>query len=402
MIYFSELRGKDVKTDDGISVGKLIDLIFLASDKPVITKIVIKGVLGDKISVPNKFLQKINHDIIITKDYVTSELQENELFMLKNLLDKQIIDLKGHNVVRVNDVVIQDKDELYIAGVDIGILGIFRWFKLENLLLKAANIINFKLSSQFLSWADVRPLELVHGQVKLKKQGERLEKMRPEDLANYLEKTSVTNIRRMLKIVDEKFASEVIQNLNTDYQRAILKRFEPEKSSRLLSMLSSDDAVDILMTFSAKRREEILKFIPDSKKKQLLYLLNLSNTHIGSIMSFDYLTVLPSDSANTVIKKIKEQTLDFFSLVYIYVTDDENQIIGVFSLHELLLHNSDMQVYKFMHENVAFTYLTTPIEIAERKMLKFHLDYLPVIDENKKIQGIISLRNIYEHQLNNK
>src|SRR3989344_4585656 len=169
MIYFSELKGKKVVTEDMIQVGILEDLIFSASENPSITKIVVKNKDDIRLTIPVVFLSKINNYIYLKKDFRTTNLAEDELFILKNILDKQIIDLQGNKVVRVNDIAIQNKGGFYIAGVDIGVLGLLRWFKLEKTFRKISSKINFKPVSQFLSWADIQPLELVHGQVKLKK-----------------------------------------------------------------------------------------------------------------------------------------------------------------------------------------------------------------------------------------
>lgn len=79
------------------------------------------------------------------------------------MLDKQIIDIKGHKIVRVNDVVIQDKEGWYILAVDIGFLAIFRWLKFDQLLIRAHAIFGIKIKSHFLSWGDIQPLELGRG-----------------------------------------------------------------------------------------------------------------------------------------------------------------------------------------------------------------------------------------------
>ena len=203
MLYFSELAGKKVITEDNIPVGILDDLIFLVSDNPLVTKMRIKTSSGQKIIISIDYLQKINTRLMIEKEFLPSYLEENELFLVKNLLDNQIIDLKGNKIVRVNDVALnQDKEKLTIAGVDIGILGLarrIRFFGGDN-FYKMIRFFNIKITSEFLSWADIQPLELIRGQVKLKKKEEKLERVRPEDLADYLEKTNVLNARKFLKI----------------------------------------------------------------------------------------------------------------------------------------------------------------------------------------------------------
>lgn len=394
MIYFSELKGKDVSTEDNVKVGKLDDLIFLASENPRITKLVVEDLSGNKINISIDHVKKINSNVLINKNYSISELEENELFLLKNIQDKQIIDLKGNKVVRVNDVVLQDKNGLYVSGVDISLLGIFRWLKLEKYFHKLANFVNYRPISQFLSWADIQPLELARGQVRLKKEEQKLEKLRPEDLADYLEKTNVVNTRKILKILDKKFAADVIRSLNINYQTSLFKYFTPEIAAKFISLIDPDEAVDIILTQSPKKREQIIRLLGESKKTEINHLLKLSNTPIGELITTEYLTVSPEETVKSVITKVRRDSADFFTLLNIYVVNKDNQLIGVFNIHELLLQDDNTQVYKFMIQNVIVVHLTTPVEIVIRKMFKYHLLHLPVIDISKKIQGIITMVDV--------
>lgn len=396
MLYFSELKGKKVYTEDQVEVGKLQDLIFLATDKPIVKKIVVEGWLKDKFIIPASFIERLNGTIVIEKEYSTTTLEENELYLVKNLLDKQIIDLKGNKIVRVNDVAIQEKDGLYVAGVDIGILGVMRWLRLESIFLRLLNKFNIKITSQFLSWADLQPLELARGHVKLKKEEQRLKKLRPADLADYLEKTNIVNAKKILTLLDDKFAADVIGNLNINYQTTLLRQFSPEKSAKVLSLIHSDDAVDVLLTFSPKRREKIIDNLSHDKQTEILHLLQLSKTPIGDLVTSDFISVSPDDTAKSVIEKVKKETADFAVLSAIYTLNKENQLVGVFSLHELIVQNPETPVYKFMIQNIIVAHLTTPIEIAIKRFLKYGLLSMPVIDNDKHLLGIITLLELYK------
>lgn len=390
MIYFSELKGKRVRTEDNIDIGSLEDIVFLASETPSVTKLVIRGLMEENLTISVTYLIKINADIIIQKDYVNSGLEENELYLVKNLLNKQIIDLKGNKIVRVNDVALQDKRELYIAGVDVGILGILRWLKIESVLSNFFNRFNIKITSEFLSWGDIQPLELVRGQVKLKKKEEKLQRIRPEDLADHLEKTNVYNVRKFLRMFNEEKAADVIEKLNFNYQVALFRNYKAEKAAKLLTFIEPDDAVDILLTLSQKKYQEILNYLPSENKKELEHLIKYSTTPIGNLLTTEFITVYPDMLVKEVVDRIKKQTTDFSFLSNIYVVNKQNQLIGVFNVHELLLQMLDTPVYRFMLQNVIALHLTTPVEIAIHRMLKYKIQSLPVIDKNKLILGIVT------------
>jgi len=397
MLYFSELKGKRVLTEDGIFVGKLDDLIFLLSEKPILTKLVIKDANKQETIIPFIDLKKINNDIKIKKNYITGKLEANELYILKNLLDKQIIDLKGNKIVRVNDIAIQDKNEFYVAGVDIGFLGILRWFKIEKIISQVLNLFKLKISSNFLSWTEIQPLELARGKVQLKNKEEKLKKVPPEDLADYLETTNVANAQRILKILDEKQAAEVINSLNLNFQLVLLRHYPPAKAAILINLLEVDEACDILLNLSKKRREMILTLLNEKKRKEIERLMELATTPIGHLLTTEFLTVFPNNLVSEVIDKVRKETADFSYLNTIYVVNQENQLVGVFDLHELLLQSLETPVYRFMTQNLIVVHLNTPLEIVYKKMIKYKLNLLPVIDFKKNILGIVSFDDISEN-----
>ncbi|MBI4004567.1 magnesium transporter [Candidatus Roizmanbacteria bacterium] len=394
MIYFSELKGKPVVTEDQVRVGQLTDLAFLVSDSPKITKLIIKDKNNTLLKVSTSVIRNINHTIVITKQFENQELNEQELYLEKNLLDKQIIDIGGNKVVRVNDIAINDKAGYYIGGVDIGILGILRWLKIEDVMLKFLTPFGIKISSKFLSWGDIQPLELARGMVILKTEEDKLKKIRPEDLADYLEKINIVNVDRILKALDDEFAAEIINNLNINYQTVLFRRFIPEKAAHIIGLVDPDEAVDILLTLTEKKREEIIELLRPQKQREIHHLLKLARTAIGEKLTTEYLTVSPDNTVREVIDKIRKESAAFSLLNYIYVLNKEEKLIGVFGLHELLMQNLDAVVYKFMIPNVVVIHLTTPEEIAIAKMMKYKLHALPVIDGEQHILGIVAIDDL--------
>ncbi|MDH7476153.1 MAG: CBS domain-containing protein [Microgenomates group bacterium] len=395
MLYFSEVVGKKVETEDGIEIGRVEDLIFLVEEAPLISKIVIRTKDRQKLIIPFNFIKKINRVLIIKKNYLIENIGENEMSVLKNLLDKQIIDLKGNKIVRVNDVSFQFKDNnLYLIGVDIGILGIFRQLKLEDLFLKIANFFGIKIKSDFLSWGEIQPLELTHGHIMTKLKEEKLAKIKPEDLAFYLEKTNIENARNFLKMLNEKSAAKIIEGLNLNYQSDLFRRLKSDEIAAFLNYIDPDEAVDILLTLNPKKREEIIKKLSTEKQKEILKLIGLSKTSIGEIMSVEFIAVKPENTVGEVVQMIKKKAIDFSYLTTIYVINDKEELVGVFSLHELLLQELTTPVYRFMIQNLVVIHLTSPKEIVLKKMLKYNLQVLPVVDDQKRLLGVVTIDDL--------
>ncbi len=394
MYYFSELYKKKVITDKSEYLGIFTDFIFLYSENQTITKLVVEKSDDSRIIIPIAYLRHINKEIQIASNYKNSPIEENEVSTLKNLLDKQIIDLVGNKVVRVNDVVIQNIPLFCISGVDIGILGIFRRIGLEKALIKLHHIMGFKLTPKILSWGDIQSLELSRGIIKLKKKEEKLNKINPEDLADYLEKTNLKNVAKILDIIDESKAIKVINSLNINYQQGLFSYFSPQKAGRIISLLDRDEAVDVLLTLNKKKQTEILHSLDSKTKAEIEYLISLSSTPIGEVITTEYFFVGPNNTVREVISRLRRETMNFSFLTYVYVLNEHHQLVGVFNLHELLLQQSDTPVYKFMLPNCIVVHLTTPEEIVLKKMIRYKLFALPVINKDKKLLGIVTFDDV--------
>lgn len=401
MLFFSEIRKKRVYTEDNVFVGFVDDLVFRYTETPYITKILvspIRQLSREKLFIPLDYFIKINNKLVVNKNYGNVPLGENELFVLRNLMDKQIIDIQGRKVVRVNDVVLQNRNgnKYYIIGVDTGFLGMLRRFGLEKIIENAASFFGVHLVSSILSWSNIQPLELARGKVVLNLQQEKLSKLHPADLADYLEVTNLKNTLKIINLLDREFATRVIAELNLNYQISLLKRLGVEKTAKILSLMDSDEAVDVLTEFSPKRREAIWPYLDPKKRQELEELMKFSETSVGQFLTSEYFTVFSEDHAGYVIDKIHRETADMTFLPYVYVVNKNNQLMGVFNLHELILQRAETPVYKFMVQNINVVHLNTSLNTVLRKLIKYELFALPVVDKNKNMLGIVTIDDIGE------
>lgn len=395
MLYFSELANKRVITAAGHSLGRLADFSFLAADQPLITKLQIKT-RSTPLYIPITNVKMIDSAITVASDYKTAMPTEQELSVRTHLLDQQIIDIKGNKVVRVNDVVIQQKPYYVVAGVDVGVMGIARWFNGEQFVNKLLSRSGKSITSDFLSWDDIQPVELSRGKIVLKHEETKLTRLAPEDLADHLERLSIRNISKVLDILPTEYETDVIENLNVSRQRALFRTVKAEQAADILSRIDPDEAADILLTLSLKRRDAILSLLSPDVKTPIDYLMSLSKTDIGDLATNEYTTADPEETAGKLRLQLKKIAAEFSQLSYVYVINKKRELVGVFNLQELLEQHNDTPIYKFMTPNVIVISLTTPKEIAMKKMIKYKLYALPIIDEKRHILGLVTIDDLLE------
>lgn len=401
MLYFSGLKGKQVLTVEHIYLGKVTDVLFLGTETPLVTSLVIKKSNNENMLISAEAVANVDKVISIEKDFITRDPLENELSVMRTVMDRQIIDIKGSKVVRVNDVAIQDKlgKSWYLAGVDIGFRGILRWLNLEKTTKPFYKLTGLDSRPHFISWADFEPLELEKGKVQLKKDIVSLERLKPEDLADYLEQTNIRNVNKVVARLNEHYAAEVIEDLNANFQSALFRRFTPERAGKLIELIDPEDAVDILLTLPKQKRKEILNVLSEKKQKKLTSLLKVSGTQIGHLITTDFIHIKPNASVQDAFSIMKEKAKDIEFTYYIYVLNDTDQLVGVINIAELFRRNSTMSISQFMQQNMIIVHITTPLSMAIKRMLKYKIYALPVVDHNKQMIGILRFNDVAEHVL---
>jgi Mg/Co/Ni transporter MgtE len=313
-----------------------------------------------------------------------------------NVFDQQIIDIKGKNIVRVNDVVIQEKPQMTISGIDIGLFGIARWLGIEKPAKKIVEILNLPIHDTLLPWSDIQPLELSRGKVVMNKEEDKLKSIAPEDLADYLEKTSIFNAIQILTLVTDETASEVIQNLNINYQTQLFQHMPTAVAAQIITHADPDEAADLLLLVSEEKREEILSMVTKEKKKELAFLLEHAETSLGELMTTEFLVFSSSDTVKTVIERIRKETAGFANFPYGYVVNKSEELIGAFSLHELLLQSPETPILKFLVPNVIVVHPSTPKAVAVKRMLKYKLRAIPVMSAKRTLLGIVTFDDLVE------
>ncbi|MEI6327299.1 MAG: CBS domain-containing protein [Candidatus Roizmanbacteria bacterium] len=388
MLYFSELKGRSVIDQNGTYVGRLDDLVFKSAPTAPVTKLLVRDSSGFQHLIQYSAVIKINDLIKIDSSIPRTNLDENELFVGKNISDQQIIDISGSKMVRVNDVIFVQHPTLRISGVDVGFLGLMRWLCIENVFIRISRLLRKPISPRFLSWADVAPLELGRGRVMMRKQETNLKKLNPEDLAGYLDRTNIRNVRRIVSLLDEKYAAEVINNLNVTFQTTLFKSFPSDRSAKILALLDTDDAVDILMTLDRHTRAKIVALLSQEKQDEINALVHISRTPLGDAVSLEFYEVGADWTAGRVKKMISSEAESSMQAPSIYVINNEEQLVGAFNLFELIEQHDETPVYKFMVQNLVTLHLSTPKELAWKKMQKYRFSSLPVIDNEKKLIGV--------------
>ena len=396
MAFLSEILGRTITDIDGNFVGKLYDLIARERSEfphPVVDALVI-DYRGKKQLVPVTTVMSLFAPAIPLKCHVedipTYQLNEDDVYLSRDVLDKQIIDTDGARVVRVNDLeLVRVNETLFVSNVDVGVMGILRRVGLERATHLLAAGLHLHLPDTFISWDDV---ELFHHDqyMRLRVPAESLADLHPADLAEILSDLNKLETGQFLESMNVEQVADALEQVETEFQASLIEDIDDERVADILEEMEPDEAADLLAELPAERSKRLVSMMEKEEADDVRHLLTFPEDSAGGIMTTDYAVVPPDVSAEQAIKLLRENASGIDTVLYVYVTDIEYHLIGVFSLTELIFADPNTMVRDFMDDRVKTVNTLDDQEEVAQIITKYDLLAVPVVDEQNIIQGIVT------------
>ena len=396
MLFASEFIGKPVADVDGKRIGKLKDL--LASHPgdvphPKLVAIEVKQ-KGETIFIPmNDVAALISLAIPLKKKIseITPYIpQPDDLHLVRDVLDKQIIDTDGMRVVRVNDLELtRVNGSIYVANVDISGVGLIRRLGLGSLADRLTAHPRASDLPSIISWDNI---ELLSGDqpMRLKVPSSKMAELHPADLAEILSDLTRLEGSKILDTLDIETLADTLEEVEPDFQASLIESMSDDRVADVLEEMAPDEAADLLAELPQDRKRELLKLMEDDEAEDVRKLLTYPEDTAGGIMNTEYFIVPSHFSAAQVLERLRETAPEAETIYYIYVADLDEHLLGVFSLRQLVLAQPDAQVTDFMEKRVITVEITDSQENCAQVVSKYNLLAVPVVDEQKRIQGIVT------------
>lgn len=396
MAFLSEIMGRTVTDLDGNYVGKLDDLI--ARERPDVPHPVVEALViekrGQKQVVPYSMVMSLFAPAIPLKCHIEDvpvyELCNEDVYLSRDVLDKQIIDTDGARVVRVNDLqLVRVNGTLYVSNVDVGLMGILRRVGLERTTQRIASGLHLNLPETFISWDNVELLR--HDQfMRLRVPAESLADLHPADLAEILSDLSKHETGQFLESMNVEQVADALEQVETEFQASLIESMDDERAADVLEEMDPDEAADLLAELPVERSRRLVDLMEKDEADDVRHLLTFPEDSAGGIMTTDYAVVPPNITAEQAIKLLRETASEIETLLYVYVTDTEEHLIGVFSLTDLIFADPNALVVDFMDDRVKKVNTLDDQEEVAQLVTKYDLLAVPVVDDHDIIQGIVT------------
>jgi magnesium transporter len=220
-----------------------------------------------------------------------------------------------------------------------------------------------------------------------------------EALVNELHAASVADFSEGLT-VEETW--RLLSYAPVDRQADIFAFFEPEKQvelvegigrqrvSSLLEAMSHDDRAELLKRLDPATMESLLPLMAKADREDIRKLLSYPEHSAGSLMTTDYATLLPDETVEDGINRLRQQATQKETIYYVYVVDEDRRLLGFVSLRHLILSKLSAKIRDIMQEDVLSVRVTQDQEDVAKVLAKYDFIAIPVVDTDNRIVGIIT------------
>jgi CBS domain-containing protein len=396
MLYLSQAIGRPVRDQHGEPIGTVADLIVAIGDRyPPVTGIVVRT-NGREIFLHWQSVTSLDASgatlgtsaIDITK----FQQRPNEIRLKLDLMDRQIVDIDGRKVVRVNDLRLDEVEgSLHLVAVDVGPSGLLRRLGIEGPWRTLARGLRREVPERYIDWEDVDPVERTIASVKLRVPHKGLAELHPADLATIIDQLSRSDRVGVITSLDDEAAADAIGEMEPDTQVDILEDLEPGRAADILEEMDPDEAADLVADLSDESREEILGLMEKEEADEVQELMTYAEDTAGGIMTTEFVAVPASLTAAQTIDRLRELEPDAETIYYVYVTDSDGRLVGVLSLRDLIVAKPGTPISKFMFGEPVAVHTDASQEEVTEVVARYNLLAVPVVDAEGRLEGIVTI-----------
>jgi CBS domain-containing protein len=395
-VHLSLVAGGDLLDRSGAKLGRVDDLIVRLGDDeyPPVTGL-LASVAGRQVFVPADEVAEIQHGRTTLRelrlDLQPFERRPREVLLKKDVLDRQLINVDGARLVRSNEIELARLDGWYrVVGVDVGPRGMARRL-LPRVLAEHVG------AGGFLDWASVEPFTGHVPTVRLRVPHPKLARLHPADLADLVEQASHREGEEILDAVvsDPELEADVFEELESRHQLEFIEERSDHEVAAMLGRMESDDAADLVLDLPEERREEIVRLLPLTERRRVRALLGYDPATAGGLMSQEFLCVYGQATAAEALDRIRHVPSSAEALAWVYVMNTHKRLTGAIALVDLIRADPAVPLAE-MGEAPKTVRPDADLEEVARLMTDYDLTVVPVVDEQERLLGVITVDDVLE------
>jgi CBS domain-containing protein len=399
-LRLSRLLQRPIADRGGESIGRLADVItrLRGADYPLVTGLV-AAVGGREIFVPIDQVGTFDGDPLRLStarlDLRHFERREGEVLLRADVLGHRLIDVQNARLVRAADLELtRDGPEWVLAGVDTR----RRPRRLFGLLAPEHQ----EATASFRDWHDFEWL-IGHAGSALHRGGfARIRRLKPAQIADLLENASKEEETEILGQVhaDPELEADVFEELDEDLATRLLGARTDEEIAAVLARMRADDAADAIAELPQRRRQPVLDLLPVGQRTKVLTLMGFNSTSAGGLMGMDFITVPTMATVSDALARVRESGfLQPEALTSVHAVDEDGSLRGVARLVTLVQSDPGANVIEVSDTDPVRIGADTDITDVAVLMTDYNLITIPVVDDERRLLGVITVDDVLEFTL---
>jgi magnesium transporter len=403
MIFLSDFLRAEIVDNQQRRIGRVGDLVAHISEPyPIVHHVVLRGREGKVIpwSEVRTFEAKELALKSSREDLPISEAADGDVWLARDVLDKQIVDTDGRRVVRVNDLQLSPmRGNLLVVGVDVGGRGLLRRLGAEDLGKTVVRLTRRDWRQKVIPWDVVDPIHSDLDSVKLRIAHQKVAKMHPADIAEIVDRLSPRQREAIFASLDDELAADVVEEMSAEDQVDVIEALDDERAADILEEMDPDEAADLLADLPEERAEILLDKMDEEDAEDVEELLAYEEDTAGGLMTTEYVAITSDLTAGEAIERLRELEPEAEQVYYVYVVDGRENLLGVLSLRDLIVAKPATPITDIMITNVVSVPLNASHGEVAEVIRKYNLLAVPVVDVDDHLEGIVTVDDVMDSVL---
>ena len=401
LLFFTELLGLPVHDLRGRRIGRVKDAAIVPLIHPARIDRILVGGGWAWLAVRYDQIASIGLDgLHLSEEHLPQYHSDEYLLRInRDLLDQQIIDVNGRKVVRVNDVTFEIQkngyDQLYVLEVDVGIRSIVRRLLQGALPPHFIRKLQRPIPPKSIRWEFCNIVEPdPQRRLRLNIDHDKLEQMHPADLADIMEELGAAEREAIFETIDSEVAAEALSEIDPKMQASILESLEPEKAADIVAEMAPDEAADVLSELEQSASEEILEEMEIAPESEVRELLEYKENTAGGLMNTEYVALHQNANAADAMAALRGNEDLLESLNVLFLIDEEGRLAGAVPLARLFIATGSTPLNELGVDTLIQASVSDKQDQITELFDKYNLLTLPVVNEEKKLAGVITADDI--------
>ena len=223
-----------------------------------------------------------------------------------------------------------------------------------------------------------------------------LSQMNEADIAAVMEELEEEQLLKIFRILPKDLAADVFTYMDVDNQQFIITSLSERDAANIIDNLMADDATDLLEEMPASIVKKLLAIASPETRRAINQLLRYPEDCAGSIMTVEFVDLKENMTVTESIERIRNLGLDSETINNCYVLDTRRKLVGTVTLRSLLLSREDAVIGDIMEENVISVNTMMDQEKVARQFQKYDFTAMPVVDQENRLVGIITVDDIVD------